>query len=96
MLSALSDKTLGGVMLLVATSLFVYYTIWAIFLPFLEASSPVHDLFPAREWAVRVPALILVLGISSIGIFLSTKILQGTNTGRLGSRRPLERGIPIE
>ncbi|OCH94985.1 hypothetical protein OBBRIDRAFT_716247, partial [Obba rivulosa] len=66
----MNDKTLGGAILLVATLIFVYYTIWAIFLPFLETSNPLHNLFPSREWAVRIPAFFLVLGMSNVGILL--------------------------
>ena len=42
--------------------------------PFFDASSPIHQWFPAREWAVRIPAFILVVGISAIGVFLGLKV----------------------
>jgi len=65
-----SDKAVGAGMLLVACVVFVYYTIWAIFLPFLPASHPLQSKFPPREWAVRGPAFLLVAGISAIGLFI--------------------------
>lgn len=38
--------------------------------PFLSSSSSIHSLFPPREWAVRLPALILVVGLGGVGAFV--------------------------
>ncbi|XP_006458105.1 hypothetical protein AGABI2DRAFT_63676 [Agaricus bisporus var. bisporus H97] len=63
-------------MLLTAAVVFAYYTTWAILLPFFDSSSYIHGLFPPREWAVRLPAFILVLGLTVIGIFAGRTIAQ--------------------
>ncbi|KAH9926206.1 dolichol phosphate-mannose biosynthesis regulatory, partial [Fomitopsis serialis] len=63
---AMSDKATGGAMLFASASIFIYYTAWTILLPFFDVSSPVHEYFPSREWAVRIPAFVLVVGISAI------------------------------
>lgn len=42
--------------------------------PFFDSSSPIHEWFPAREWAVRVPAFILIIGLSVIGAFFGSTI----------------------
>ncbi|KAK1921537.1 dolichol phosphate-mannose biosynthesis regulatory [Papiliotrema laurentii] len=68
---AASDKLLGSAMLAVAAFVFVYYTIWALFLPFLDPTSTLHDWFPAREWAVRLPAALLLLGVTGIALFFA-------------------------
>jgi dolichyl-phosphate mannosyltransferase polypeptide 2 regulatory subunit len=44
--------------------------------PLIEKSSPIHDFFPSREWAVRLPAFVLVASISAVGIFVGTTIVQ--------------------
>ena len=44
--------------------------------PFFDDTSPVHDYFPSREWAVRIPALILVVGISAISLFLGLAVVR--------------------
>lgn len=44
--------------------------------PFFDASSPIHDYFPAREWAVRLPAFLLVVGLSGIGLFIGSTIMK--------------------
>ncbi|WVN89477.1 uncharacterized protein L203_104702 [Cryptococcus depauperatus CBS 7841] len=63
-------------MLFVAAFVFIYYTIWALFLPFFSLDSPVHDLFPAREWAIRLPLLLLLTGITGISLFFGKVLLQ--------------------
>ncbi|CAL1704450.1 unnamed protein product [Somion occarium] len=72
----MSDKALGGLMLSFSGAILVYYSLWTILLPFFDSSSPVHDYFPKREWAVRLSAFIIILGVSAIGMLLSVKILK--------------------
>ncbi|KAF7323013.1 Dolichol phosphate-mannose biosynthesis regulatory protein [Mycena chlorophos] len=69
-----SDKLLGGSMLLAAAVVFTYYTTWAMLLPFFDPSSEIHAFFPSREWAVRIPAFLLVVGLSAIGMFVGSTI----------------------
>ncbi|KAF8894640.1 dolichol phosphate-mannose biosynthesis regulatory, partial [Infundibulicybe gibba] len=71
-----SDKALGGIMLLAASFVFTYYTTWAILLPFFHPTSTIHEYFPAREWAVRVPAFLLVVGLFAIGLFVGSTIMK--------------------
>ncbi|KAI0031713.1 dolichol phosphate-mannose biosynthesis regulatory [Vararia minispora EC-137] len=63
-------------MMLAAAVVFTYYTLWAIFLPFLDSSSPLHDFFPPREWAIRLPAIILFVGLTGIGWFVGSTIIK--------------------
>ena len=44
--------------------------------PLIDSSSPVHDYFPAREWAVRLPAFLLVVGLTAIGLFVGSTIVK--------------------
>ncbi|KAF9792778.1 dolichol phosphate-mannose biosynthesis regulatory [Thelephora terrestris] len=63
-------------MLFAAFFVFVYYTTWAMILPLIGSSSPVHDYFPAREWAIRLPAFLLVVGLTAIGLFVGSTIVK--------------------
>ncbi|ETW85888.1 hypothetical protein HETIRDRAFT_122363 [Heterobasidion irregulare TC 32-1] len=63
-------------MMLAAAFVFTYYTIWAILLPFFDPASPIHGWFPSREWAVRLPAFTLVVGLSAIGLFVGSTIVK--------------------
>ncbi|KAJ6547607.1 dolichol phosphate-mannose biosynthesis regulatory [Mycena capillaripes] len=71
-----SDKLLGGTMLLTAAVVFTYYTTWAMLLPFFDSSSEIHNFFPAREWAVRLPATILFVGVTAIGGFVALTVIK--------------------
>ncbi|KAF7338263.1 Dolichol phosphate-mannose biosynthesis regulatory protein [Mycena venus] len=71
-----SDKLLGGAMLLTAAVVFTYYTTWAMLLPFFDSSSEIHNFFPPREWAVRLPAMILLVGLFAIGTFVANTIIK--------------------
>ncbi|CAD6959046.1 unnamed protein product [Tilletia caries] len=67
---ALSDRLVGGVMLLIAAFVFTYYSIWALITPFFPTDSPIQAYFPDRVWAVRGPALLLVAGLGGVGSFV--------------------------
>ncbi|ODV89493.1 hypothetical protein CANCADRAFT_139932 [Tortispora caseinolytica NRRL Y-17796] len=69
-MSAILDKLVGLAMITVATVVFVYYTIWALILPFVDEPNPIHQFFPAREWAVRIPLALLLVGLTAIGSFI--------------------------
>ncbi|KAI5474437.1 hypothetical protein MNV49_003270 [Pseudohyphozyma bogoriensis] len=67
---AITDKLVGGLMLVTSVVVFTYYTIWTLFTPFLPPSSPLLQLFPAREWAIRIPAILMLSGLTAIGAFV--------------------------
>ncbi|KAF8163324.1 dolichol phosphate-mannose biosynthesis regulatory [Crassisporium funariophilum] len=71
-----SDRVMGGVMLLTASTVFTYYTIWTMLLPFFDSSNPIHNWFLPRERAIQLPAFILVIGLTAIGLFLGSTILK--------------------
>ncbi|KAF9510795.1 hypothetical protein BS47DRAFT_1246773, partial [Hydnum rufescens UP504] len=71
-----SDKAVGALALLVAAIVFIYYTLWAIILPFFPPTHSIHDYFPEREWAVRIPALILVVGLAAVGSFVGSVLIK--------------------
>jgi dolichyl-phosphate mannosyltransferase polypeptide 2 regulatory subunit len=89
-------------MLLAASTVFIYYTIWALLLvrsdlchltsishlsqPFFATSNPIHSYFPPREWAVRLPAFILVVGLTGIGIFVGRTIMKEREKQALKAR----------
>ncbi|KAG5727982.1 hypothetical protein E4T56_gene19395 [Termitomyces sp. T112] len=81
-----SDKAVGVAMLLAAAVVFTYYTTWALLLPFFDSSSEIHVFFPPREWAVRIPAFILIVGISAIGLFVGSTIAK-ENRKKIRSER---------
>lgn len=57
-------------MLLVATAVFGYYTVWTLVLPFTDESSALNKFFLPREYAIKIPVLLLILGITAVGSFI--------------------------
>ncbi|KAJ5921599.1 dolichol phosphate-mannose biosynthesis regulatory protein [Penicillium verhagenii] len=38
--------------------------------PFVDPGHPLHDLFPARVWAIRIPVILALLGSAVVGTFI--------------------------
>ena len=86
------DKLLGLAMLVAATVIFLYYTTWTLLMvglhakmcscganlakPFVDPGHPLHDLFPPRVWAIRIPVILLLLGSAVVGSFLSVVMIK--------------------
>ncbi|KAA6416210.1 MAG: dolichol phosphate-mannose biosynthesis regulatory [Lasallia pustulata] len=70
------DKLVGLAMLLVATTVFLYYTTWTLLMPFVDPGHPLHDLFPPRVWAIRIPVILILLGSAVVGSFLSVVMIR--------------------
>jgi len=71
-------------MLLVAAVVFVYYTAWALFMPFLPPDNAFHSLFPPREWAVRIPALLVLVFFCTVAAFMGSVMMKSARTRRKG------------
>ncbi|THY33027.1 hypothetical protein D6D01_02387 [Aureobasidium pullulans] len=61
----------GASMLIVATTVFLYYTIWTLVMPFVDMSHPSQSLFPPRVWAIRLPVIFILVGGAVVGSLLS-------------------------
>ena len=55
--------------------------------PFFPADSGVHGFFPARVWAVRAPALLLVADLGGIGLFVGRVMQKEAGARRLKEAR---------
>ncbi|AFR97643.1 dolichyl-phosphate mannosyltransferase polypeptide 2, regulatory subunit [Cryptococcus neoformans C23] len=72
---ATSDKLLGGAMLFIAAFVFVYYTIWALLLPFLPPTSTIPSYFPPRSYAIKLPIFLLLTGVCGVTLFFGRVML---------------------
>jgi dolichol phosphate-mannose biosynthesis regulatory protein len=50
--------------------------------PFLPADHPVHAVFPDRVWAIRIPALLLIVGLSIVGAFIGLVLVKSAKRRR--------------
>ena len=44
--------------------------------PFVDPGHPLHDFFPPRVWAIRIPVILLLLGSAVVGSFLSIVMIK--------------------
>ncbi|KAJ5573385.1 Dolichol phosphate-mannose biosynthesis regulatory [Penicillium hispanicum] len=63
-------QLVGSAMLLAATAIFLYYTAWTLLMPFVDPGHPLHDLFPPRVWAIRIPVILTLVGSAVVGTFI--------------------------
>ncbi|KAH6653983.1 dolichol phosphate-mannose biosynthesis regulatory [Truncatella angustata] len=70
------DKIVGLAMLVAASAVFIYYTIWTLAMPFVDADHPLHSIFPPRVWAIRIPVILILLGSAVVGSFLSVVMIR--------------------
>ncbi|KAK9465383.1 dolichol phosphate-mannose biosynthesis regulatory, partial [Lipomyces arxii] len=54
----------------ISTVVFLYYTIWILIMPFVDTTHPVQNIFPSREWAIKMPVILLLSAAAIIGSFL--------------------------
>ena len=38
--------------------------------PFVDPGHPLHDFFPPRVWAIRIPVILALLGSAVVGTFI--------------------------
>jgi dolichyl-phosphate mannosyltransferase polypeptide 2 regulatory subunit len=53
-----------------------YALIMGHFQPFVDPGHPLHDLFPPRVWAIRIPVILILLGSAIVGSFLSMVMIK--------------------
>ncbi|KAF3082893.1 hypothetical protein TWF569_004386 [Orbilia oligospora] len=69
------DKIAGLAMLLIASTVFLYYTVWTLLTPFVDEDHPIQSLFPPRVWAIRIPVILLLIISAVVGSFLSVVMI---------------------
>lgn len=62
-------------LLIVVTLVYFYYLVWIALTPFLESDSEILRWFPEKEWAVKVPVILLILGFTVVMSFVSIKMI---------------------
>jgi dolichyl-phosphate mannosyltransferase polypeptide 2 regulatory subunit len=85
-------------MIIIATVVFAYYTVWTLFMvcgplrpsetptdthqPFVDENIELHNFFPPRVWAIRIPMMIILVGIAVVGSFLSMVMIKSSQKKR--------------
>jgi dolichyl-phosphate mannosyltransferase polypeptide 2 regulatory subunit len=91
-------------MLVAATAIFVYYTVWTLFMvcfilspgsgmgtnfiqPFVDDDHILHSLFLPRVWAIRIPVILIILGTTVVGSFLSVVMIRSNRKKALKAKQ---------
>jgi len=80
------DRLVGLTMLIAASAVFLYYTIWTLFMPFVDEDHPLHNLFPPRVWAIRIPVILILLFSTVVGSFLSVVMIRSNRRKALKAK----------
>ncbi|CAM9391690.1 unnamed protein product, partial [Ectocarpus fasciculatus] len=80
-----SDKLVGSGLLLVSVTIFVYYTLWVIVLPFVDTSHPVQDFFLPRKYAIAIPTVLVILLVTLVATFIGLTLMKSARKQKLKS-----------
>ncbi|KEZ46893.1 hypothetical protein SAPIO_CDS0229 [Scedosporium apiospermum] len=70
------DKLVGLAMLVAASVIFLYYTLWVLVMPFVDDDHVLQTLFPPRVWAIRIPVILILLGSAVVGSFIGMVMIR--------------------
>uniref|UniRef100_A0A6J0TSK6 Dolichol phosphate-mannose biosynthesis regulatory protein n=1 Tax=Pogona vitticeps TaxID=103695 RepID=A0A6J0TSK6_9SAUR len=66
-----ADQLVGYGLVAFSLTLFIYYTIWIIVLPFIESDHVIHTYFLPREYSVIIPVVAGLLLLLFVGTFIA-------------------------
>ncbi|KAF8003458.1 hypothetical protein HF325_002703 [Metschnikowia pulcherrima] len=70
-------------MLGVATAVFSYYTAWVFLVPFLDTDSMLQSFFLPRDYAIKLPILLLLLAALAVGTFIGNVMIKNAEKEKL-------------
>lgn len=65
-----SDKLYGTLLLVSTIVAGGYYAFWLLITPFIDATQPILQWFPDRQYALTIPLVLFLLLLTVVGIFL--------------------------
>lgn len=63
-------------MLAIACAVFSYYTVWVFVLPFVDENNVLQSLFLPRDYAIKLPFLLLLLAAVGVGSFVGNVLIK--------------------
>lgn len=54
----------------------LFLTIMSLCQPFIDESCSIHALFPPREWAIRIPIVLVLVALAGVGSFVSMVLIR--------------------
>ncbi|KAL8540016.1 hypothetical protein ACS0TY_001566 [Phlomoides rotata] len=72
----IADRAIGLLLSVISLSVFTYYTLWVIILPFVDNDHFAHKYFLPQEYAILIPVCALVLLLSFVCVFIGCTMLK--------------------
>lgn len=60
----------------VAAFIFTYYTAWVFVLPFIDEDNFLNQFFLPREYAIKLPLLLLIIAVLGVGTFVGKVLVK--------------------
>ncbi|KAI8911614.1 dolichol phosphate-mannose biosynthesis regulatory, partial [Gorgonomyces haynaldii] len=70
-----SDRLVGTLLMISGLFVFAYYTLWLFVVPFVDAPY-FKGFFLDHELALKIPALVIVFGLSGVLGFISIVLIR--------------------
>ncbi|ORX52815.1 dolichyl-phosphate mannosyltransferase 2 regulatory subunit, partial [Hesseltinella vesiculosa] len=70
------DKLAGTIAFFSLNALFIYYSFWVLLMPFVDEGHLLHNYFPNYQYAIKVPVVIMIVGLTVILTFLGTIMVE--------------------
>ncbi|KAI9306352.1 dolichol phosphate-mannose biosynthesis regulatory [Cunninghamella echinulata] len=70
------DKLLGTGGFFLGTTVYIYYTVWLLLMPFVDQGHFLHNYFPDWQYAIRIPLIIMIFGLTIIFSFLGAVMIK--------------------
>lgn len=77
-------------MLAVATAVFVYYSAWVFVLPFVDESNILQNFFLPRDYAIKIPVLLLLIAGLGVGSFIGNVLIKKAQKEKLKKSKKSE------
>ena len=73
------DAVVGYALLVTATTVFSYYALWVVILPFVDTDHVIQQLFLPRVYAVAIPVVAGVCLLIALGVYITAVAVRQTS-----------------
>ncbi|XP_074283545.1 dolichol-phosphate mannose synthase subunit 2 [Silene latifolia] len=71
-----ADRAVGFLLCCISLSIFTYYTLWVIILPFVDSDHFIHKYFLPQEYAILIPVFAGVALLCFLSVFIGSVMLK--------------------
>ncbi|EWS75109.1 dolichol phosphate-mannose biosynthesis regulatory protein (macronuclear) [Tetrahymena thermophila SB210] len=68
-------QTIGKIGLATVTSFYIYYLVWVLITPFIDANHKVQSYFPHRDYAYMIPTVLIIFIVSIFFTFIGLVLI---------------------